>query len=141
MVMRPVIRKPGDPVTEDGPNDFKLPWHPAWNYVAVALSIALAGGWFLLAPYFAGDRSVPGTPAASFHCVGADNNKAGNLNVDYAAGTVNGYPAEFTDKLITWHDPVDGGYYALDRASGELTIRHASAVGGYLMWQSCHLGA
>jgi hypothetical protein len=138
--MRPVIRKPGDPEIADGPNDFKLPWHPAWNYVAVAVSIALAGGWFLLAPYFAGDRSVPGTPAASFHCVSADNNGTWTLKVDYAAGTVNGDPAEFTDQQITWHNSAAGGYYELDRKSGKLTIRYASAVGGFLMWRSCHLG-
>jgi hypothetical protein len=141
MVMRPVIRKPGDPVIEDGPNDFKLPWHPAWNYAAVALSIGLTGAWFLLAPYFAGDRSVPGTPAASAQCAYGDSKKGSILKVDYAAGTVNGYPAEFTAKQITWHDTEDGGYYALDRTSGELVMRHASSVGGYLTWQTCRFGA
>jgi len=140
MIMRPVIRKPGDPEIEDGPNDFKLPWHPAWNYAAVALSVGLAGAWFLLAPYFAGDRSVPGTPAASVRCVG-DNNKISILEIDYAAGTVNGYPAAFTDKRITWHDTADNGYYELDRKSGGLVMRHASSVGGYLVWQNCRFGA
>ena len=141
MVMRPVIRKPGDPILEDGPNDFKLPWHPAWNYAAVALVIALTGAWFVVAPYFAGNRSEPGKPAVTLDCTNPDSGKAWALKVDYAAGTVDGHPAEFTGSEIAWHDPANGSSYELDRKTGALTMRRASSVGGYLMWSRCRSGA
>jgi hypothetical protein len=69
------------------------------------------------------------------------NNASGfrwSVNVDYDRHQVNSLPADISDTMISWYDPSDQGYYDLEAATGALTVRHASSVGGYFLYHSCH---
>lgn len=73
-------------------------------------------------------------------CVNRSSGFRWNAVVDYDHARVDTNPATITATSINWYDPADGGFYDFDRISGDLTVRHASSVGGYFLYHTCHLG-
>jgi hypothetical protein len=61
------------------------------------------------------------------------------IRIDYDRATVDSNPARISDAKISWHDATDGGNYALDRKSGNLTVVVASSTGGYFVYDRCTL--
>jgi len=88
--------------------------------------------------------AVPGARAqAQATAVTCSNPVSGahwQITVDYQKSTVDSYPAEITVDEISWFDPKDGGYYAIDRRSGELITALGSSTGGWLRHNHCSLG-
>lgn len=86
---------------------------------------------------------VPGTvlPAQAaeltFHCVNQASHASWMLKVDPAKSTADGFAATISTASIAWRDPVRGGNYLLDRASGALTFSNASSMGGYMLFHRC----
>jgi len=60
--------------------------------------------------------------------------------IDFEKSTVDSYPADITLAQIAWFDPKDGGYYAIDRRSGDLVTALGSSTGGWLRHNHCSLG-
>jgi len=75
--------------------------------------------------------------AAAIECVNADNGFAWTMRLDARAGAVDGWPARFEARRISWRDGADGGAYVLDRETGALTIVRASSTGGYTSFDHC----
>ena len=61
------------------------------------------------------------------------------LAFDKEHATVDGIAANITPGTMTWHDPSDNRRYALDRASGALTVIIPSSTGGYILHDRCRL--
>jgi hypothetical protein len=76
--------------------------------------------------------------AITFRCTNPKSGTTWEVKVDYDRSTADSFPAEITLSQIAWHDTLRGGYYDLDRASGELTFRNASSTGGYATHHTCH---
>jgi hypothetical protein len=62
------------------------------------------------------------------------------ITIDYQKSTVDSYPADITGAQISWFDPKDGGYYSIDRQSGDLITALGSSTGGWLRHNHCSLG-
>jgi hypothetical protein len=62
------------------------------------------------------------------------------ITIDYQKSTVDSYPADITIGEISWFDPKDGGYYSIDRQSGDLVTALGSSTGGWLRHNHCSLG-
>ena len=62
------------------------------------------------------------------------------IMIDYQKSTVDSYPARITVAQISWFDPKDGGYYSIDRQSGDLITALGSSTGGWLRHNHCSLG-
>ena len=73
----------------------------------------------------------------TFHCVNQASHAGWELKVDPAKSTADGFPATIGTASIAWRDPVRGGNYELDRASGALTFSNASSMGGYMLFHRC----
>jgi hypothetical protein len=56
--------------------------------------------------------------------------------VDFDHSRVDSLAATITDKWISWHDPKQG-FFDLERATGNLRLRNASATGGYFLYYTC----
>ena len=74
---------------------------------------------------------------ATFVCTNPSSGATWNVRVDFARRMVDAFPAEITNRRITWHDTVRGGIYELDRRSGALTVIFASSTGGYFLHDRC----
>jgi hypothetical protein len=61
------------------------------------------------------------------------------ITIDYQKSTVDSYPADITIYEISWFDPKDGGYYSIDRQSGDLVTALGSSTGGWLRHNHCSL--
>jgi hypothetical protein len=86
-------------------------------------------------------QAAPAAPeAAVFRCTNPVSGASWNIKVDFARNLVDAFPADISTRWISWHDTDQGGYYDLDRASGDLTVRFASATGGYFLYDKCHAG-
>jgi hypothetical protein len=101
--------------------------------IFASLALALAGCHPRATPE---TFAIP-TPAATIACVNRDNGFAWTVRLDPAARAVDGWPARFEARRISWRNSADGGAYELDRASGALTIVRASSTGGYMSFDSC----
>lgn len=88
----------------------------------------------------AGPAAAAPPQAAEVTCTNPYSHASWQIRIDYARGTVDDYPAQFTAALIRWHDRRDGGHYSLDRRTGALTARFASSTGGYFLHDTCDLG-
>jgi hypothetical protein len=70
-------------------------------------------------------------------CVNQVSGFRWTLRLDPVARTVDGWPATFGAKRISWRDGADGAGYDLDRATGALTVTRASSTGGAVNVDSC----
>jgi hypothetical protein len=104
------------------------------NRSRAAAAALLAMGLFAPAPGFA---AQPG--AAAITCTNPNSGTSWPISIDYAAATVDSYPASISDTTITWRNAKDLGHYTLDRKSGDLTIIYASSTGGYFVYDKCRL--
>ena len=77
---------------------------------------------------------------SQFQCTNPKSGATWDVKVDYGRGTADSFPAKITNSQITWHDASHGGYYSLDRASGALTFKNATATGGYTLRHICRAG-
>jgi hypothetical protein len=59
------------------------------------------------------------------------------LKINYDRHTVDGRPAEITERWISWYQAEEHGKYTLDRKSGELTVVTPSTTGGYFLYDHC----
>jgi hypothetical protein len=59
------------------------------------------------------------------------------IRIDFEHRTVDSNPARISSGEISWHDAHDGGNYALDRRTGNLTVIFASSTGGYFIHDRC----
>jgi hypothetical protein len=102
----------------------------------------LAGVMVGLGAFFA--LPLPGSAAeAQATAVTCSNPVSGahwQITIDYQKSTVDSYPADITGGQISWFDPKDGGYYSIDRESGELVTALGSSTGGWLRHNHCSLG-
>ncbi len=78
--------------------------------------------------------------AAAVRCVGADA-RAWTLTLNAARGLADGQPASFGPRRVAWRNLGDGGAYALDLATGALTVTRASSTGGYQVFFACRPAA
>ncbi|MDR3533139.1 MAG: hypothetical protein P4L90_21585 [Rhodopila sp.] len=94
---------------------------------------AVIAGGLLIAANGQPARAAPTT----ITCTNPGSAAAWEVRLDFDRGEVDGFPARITDRWISWHDTLNGGYYDLDRASGALTVRFASSTGGYFLHDTC----
>jgi hypothetical protein len=74
--------------------------------------------------------------AAAVRCVSADGG-GWTLALDRRRGLADGEPADFGASHVAWRSRRDGGAYALDLATGALTVTRASSTGGYQVFLAC----
>ncbi|MGB6176088.1 MAG: hypothetical protein WBF43_07085 [Methylocella sp.] len=113
----------------------------AYGGLAVTLGLAVA----TLAASVGAAAAQPGRQSrgdqfSQFQCTNPKSGTTWGVKVDYDRSTADSFPAKITNSQISWHDPVHGGYYYLDRASGALTFKNASSTGGYTIHDTCHAG-
>ncbi|MGH7046472.1 MAG: hypothetical protein ACREE2_08795 [Stellaceae bacterium] len=75
--------------------------------------------------------------ALVYRCTNPASGVSWEIRVDLAHNRVDAFPAEIDAHSIRWHDTAAGGFYDLDRATGELTMRNASSTGGYFLHDQC----
>jgi hypothetical protein len=86
-------------------------------------------------------RAAPAAPeAAVFRCTNPASGASWDIKVDFARNFVDAFPADISERWISWHDTAHGGLYDLDRTTGELTVRFASSTGGYFLYDKCRAG-
>jgi hypothetical protein len=76
---------------------------------------------------------------AAITCTNPASGTSWQIVIDYRKATVDSNPAKIKQAEISWFDPKDGGNYALDRKSGDLTASVASSTGGYFRHGRCTL--
>jgi hypothetical protein len=81
-----------------------------------------------------------GAAANTFRCTNPYSQATWDIEVDDKRGTADSFPATITQSQISWHDTLHGGYYYLDRTSGDLTVVFASSTGGFALHDKCHPG-
>jgi hypothetical protein len=96
---------------------------------ALVLSLAAAVG--------DGARAEQGERAVT--CTNPYSGFTWQIRIDYDHRTVDANPARISDSEIAWQDAKDGSNYALDRASGKLTVVIPSSTGGYFLHDQCKL--
>lgn len=84
-------------------------------------------------------RAAPAAPAV-FRCTNTASGASWDIKVDFARHFVDAFPAEISERWISWHDTAHGGLYDLDRRTGELIVRFASSTGGYFLYDKCRAG-
>jgi hypothetical protein len=77
--------------------------------------------------------------AVIYRCTNLYSHFSWDIPIDYAQSTADAFPARITADEVSWHDTVHGGYYSLDRATGQLTVLFASSMGGYALHHSCRM--
>ncbi len=98
---------------------------------SICLATILAGGVIF------GTGGAARAAAAVLVCTNLTSGANWELKVDYEQRQVDSFPAEISERWISWHDTLHGGYYDLDRRSGDLTARFASSTGGYFLYHRC----
>ncbi len=93
-----------------------------------------AAGALLLASTGGARAAVSGS--LRLRCTNPASGTSWLVVVDLAHRRVDSLAATITDRRITWHDP-KGGYFDLDRATGQLQFRNASSTGGYFLHYTC----
>ena len=79
------------------------------------------------------------TPAQAVTCTNPASGASWQVAIDDAHATVDSFPARTDGGVLTWHDLRDNGRYALDRASGALTVVIPSSTGGYILHDRCRV--
>src|SRR5262245_36559328 len=77
--------------------------------------------------------------AETVRCTNPSSGATWQIRIDYDKRTVDSFPATISKLEINWQDPQHGGYYSLDRRSGELIVRFASSTGGFSLRDTCAL--
>jgi hypothetical protein len=93
--------------------------------------IGLAAIWLAAT---AGDARAA---TARFRCTNPASGTSWEIVVDHERSLVDALPAQITERWISWFDPSDRGYFDLERATGDLQVRHASSTGGYFLFDKC----
>lgn len=70
-------------------------------------------------------------------CTNPNSGTTWDLKVDFDRRMVDSFPAEISDQWITWQDTPRQGVYEFDRASGDMTMRGPSSMGGYFLHYHC----
>ncbi|HEU0155957.1 MAG TPA: hypothetical protein VFQ82_07785 [Stellaceae bacterium] len=94
----------------------------------------LAAGGLCLA--MAGAGPARQTGVLHLRCTNPASGTNWPLVVDLARGRVDAFPAEVSERAISWHEP-ERGFFELDRATGKLELRNASSTGGYFLHYTC----
>jgi hypothetical protein len=95
---------------------------------------AIAAGVLLLAS--AGDGRAAAEGVLHLRCTNRASGANWPLVVDLGRDRVDSLPATISDDWISWHDPKQG-FFELERATGKLQLRNASATGGYFLYYTC----
>jgi hypothetical protein len=74
--------------------------------------------------------------ALHLRCTNPVSGASWPIVVDLDRGRVGDIAATITGNWISWHDP-KRGFFDLDRATGKLRLRNASATGGYFLYYIC----
>ncbi|WP_284944168.1 hypothetical protein [Acidisoma cladoniae] len=82
---------------------------------------------------------VPARADSALHCRNTTSGATWDLPVDLGHGTVDSYPAQITDRAISWVDTSTGRFYDFDRASGAMDMHVASSTGGFYLTDQCRL--
>lgn len=75
--------------------------------------------------------------ALVYRCTNPASGASWQITVDLAHHRFDMFPAEIDAHSIRWRDTAQGGFYDLDRATGELTMRNAASTGGYFLRDQC----
>jgi hypothetical protein len=94
----------------------------------------IAAGALLLVS--AGYGRAAATGVLHLRCTNRASGASWPLVVDLDHGRVDSLAATITDTWISWHDPKQG-FFDLERATGNLQVRNASATGGYFLYYTC----
>lgn len=70
-------------------------------------------------------------------CTNPSSGTTWNVKIDFDRHTVDSFPAKIDDRWITWEDTQQNHIYEYERASGNLTMRGPSAMGGYFLYYHC----
>jgi hypothetical protein len=70
-------------------------------------------------------------------CTNPSSGATWNVKVDFDRRTADSFPADISDGWIVWEDTQHNDVYELDRASGDLTMRGPSSMGGYFIYDRC----
>jgi hypothetical protein len=70
-------------------------------------------------------------------CTNPNNGATLDVKVDSDRRTADSFPAEISDQWITWQDKQQNQVYEYERASGNLTMRGPSSMGGYFLYYRC----
>ncbi len=70
-------------------------------------------------------------------CTNPSSGTTWEMKVDLVKHTVDSYPADISDRSLTWQDTRRGGIYEYDRISGNMTMRGPSSTGGYFLYYRC----
>jgi hypothetical protein len=105
--------------------------HPRRRRRALA---ALAAAALLLASAGAGRAAE--THTLRLRCTNPASGASWPLVVDLDKSRVGPLAATVSGSSVSWHDP-RRGFFDLDRATGKLQLRNASATGGYFLYYVC----
>lgn len=95
---------------------------------------AVAAAVLLLAS--AGVGQAAQTQVLQLRCTNPASGASWPIVVDLAKSRVGPLPATISQNSVSWHDP-QRGFFDLDRATGKLRLRNASATGGYFLYYTC----
>jgi hypothetical protein len=87
----------------------------------------------------AGDDRAAAEGVLHLRCANPASGASWQLVVDLGRGRVDSLAAVISDEWISWHDPKQG-FFELERATGKLQLRNASATGGYFLYYTCRPG-
>jgi hypothetical protein len=99
-----------------------------------SINAAVAVSVLLLAS--AGDGPAAAEEVLHLRCTNPASGTSWPLVVDLGHGRVDSLAATIGNEWISWHDPKQG-FFELERATGKLQLRNASATGGYFLYYTC----
>lgn len=70
-------------------------------------------------------------------CTNLSSGATWDMKIDSDHHTVDSLPADIGDQRVTWEDTQQNHIYEYDRASGNLTMRGPSSMGGYFLYYHC----
>jgi len=76
----------------------------------------------------------------TYRCTNAASKASWEIAIDLEHQRADSYAARVGDSQITWHNTDDAGNYALNRATGRLTVIRPSSTGGYAVSSDCSAG-
>jgi len=82
---------------------------------------------------------LPARAASALHCTNTTSGATWDLPVDLGHGTVDSFPAQISDRAISWKDTSTDRFYDFDRASGAMDMHAASSTGGFYLTDRCRL--
>ncbi|MGH6818819.1 MAG: hypothetical protein ACREC1_08620 [Methylovirgula sp.] len=91
----------------------------------------------LLALLLASVPNLVHAEATTLACTNSSSGATWDVKVDFGRRTADSFPANISDRYITWRDPQQSHIYEYDRASGNLTMRGPSSMGGYFLYYHC----